>query len=118
MRNKILIVCDNIEEREQMEQILQSIVEEGGELFFAGKQEEGITILNKERPHILFLDSPLLDDKKRWEHEGTHLIIMRMQGEAPQKGEGYVMKPFKVHEVLEKCRLCLHHDPALYIPPM
>jgi DNA-binding response OmpR family regulator len=119
VRNKILIVDANAEDREQLEQILQEIVEEGGELFFADKREDGLAILKKERPPLVFLDAPFVgEDKGVWEHEGVHLILMLQKSEARQTKEDFVLKPFKRHQVLEKCHAVLHKEPSAPIPPM
>ena len=47
MRNKILIVDANQEDREQLEDILKEIVDAGGELFFADNRADGLEILKK-----------------------------------------------------------------------
>jgi DNA-binding NtrC family response regulator len=107
VRNKILIVDANMQDREQLEQILQEIVEEGGELFFVDKREDGLAILKKEHPQLVFLENSFLgDDEKAWIQEGVHLVFM------------HEIKPFETTKVLEKCRSVLHKMPAVQIPPM
>ena len=63
MRNKILIVDINKEDREQKKMILQEVVDAGGELFFADNREDGLTILRKEQPQLVFLDPALAGDE-------------------------------------------------------
>jgi DNA-binding response OmpR family regulator len=118
MRNKILIVDANVEDREQLEQMLQEIVEEGGELFFTEKREEGVAILKKEHPQLVFLDATLIGEKSAWMHEGIHVIFMQRKHDIQQKNEDFLLKPFTRYQVLEKCRAVLHKEPAAQIPPM
>lgn len=106
MRNKILIVDANPQDKEKLEQILQGIVEEGGELIFVDKKEEGLAILHKEHPQLLFLDDPLYGEKKIWEHQGTSILLMSE------------VNALSASQVLEKCRTVLNHEPAAPIPPM
>ncbi len=118
MRNKILIVDADRQDREELEQILQEIVEEGGELFFADKREDGIAILKKEQPQLVFLDAHLVGEEDNWIHEGVHIILMRNKHELQQKSEDFVLKPLKRYQVLQRCRAVLHKEPAAQIPPM
>jgi DNA-binding response OmpR family regulator len=119
MRNKILIVEAAVQERDQLEQMLQEIVEEGGELFFAGTREDGMAILKKEQPQLVFLDASFLGEGEGvWVHEGVHVILMRRKHELRQIEEDFVLKPLKRHQVLEKCHAVLRKEPAAKIPPM
>jgi len=119
MRNKILIIYAHAQERDQLEQFLQEIIEEGGELFFADKRENGIAIIKKEHPQLVFLDSLLAgEDAKAWMHEGVRIIFMRHKNEYHHKEEDVVFKPLKSHQVLEKCRVWLGREPVAQIPPM
>lgn len=105
MRKKVLIVDANQRERDKFEKILRIIVEEGGELFFADKKEDGLALIAKERPQIVFLDPTLKgEDESLWKKEGVHLVIMN--------------KPFKVNQVLETCRSVLGREVAAPLPPM
>lgn len=119
MRNKVLIIGTNKKESEELETILHEIVEEGGELFFTDSVEDGWTILKKERPQIILLDELLVsDDPKIWEQEGGHLIIMQKKHERISHDEDFVYKPFRSHQVLEKCRASLGKEPVAQLPPM
>lgn len=119
MRNKILIVHADSEEKIQLEQILQKVVEQGGELFFADRRSEGLKILKKERPQVLFLDAPFVGESgEDWLQEGVHIILMRHKNEPHQQSEDFVLKPLKAHQVLEKCHLVLNKEPVSQMPPM
>ena len=118
MRNKILIVDANQEDREQLEDILKEIVDAGGELFFADNRADGLEILKKELPQLVFLDSDLAGDLNAWIHDKVHVILMRSRHEVQQKGEDFVLKPLKRHPVLEKCKSVLSSEAAAPLPPM
>lgn len=118
MRNKILIVDANNEDREQLENILQEIVDAGGELFFADNREVGLAILKKEQPQLVFLDAFLAGDENSWIHENVQVILMCSKHALHQTSEDFVVKPLKRHPVLEKCRAFLSTGPVSPIPPM
>lgn len=120
MRNKILIVGGSAREKSTLEEILQEIVEEGGELFFTDKREEGMTLLHKENPQLVFLDVSLIGkDVHSWSSEGSHIILMGHPNELQHHPESdYLMKPLKPRQVLEKCRICLGHEPISQPPLM
>lgn len=120
MQNKILIVGGSAREQSTLEEILQEIVEEGGELLFTDNKEEGMTLLYKENPQLVFLDLSLLGkDVHSWSNEGSHIILMGHPNELQHHPESdYLMKPFKSRHVLEKCRTCLGHESISQPPPM
>jgi DNA-binding response OmpR family regulator len=118
MRNKILIVDANSEDRAELETILQEIVNEGGELFFAATQADGLSILMKEQPQLVFVDACLAGEKESWIHEKVHVILMCSKREQQHASGDYILKPIKRHPVLEKCSAVLSKEPASPIPPM
>ncbi len=101
MRNKILIVGVASKEKEELETILQEIADEGGEIFFADTKEEGLAILKKERPQLVFLDENL---SAEWSQDLGELVL--------------ISKKFKGDQILEKCRQVLPKEAVLRIPPM
>jgi DNA-binding response OmpR family regulator len=116
MRNKILVVGANAKEQEELEQILEAVMEEGGELIFAKKEEEGLKLLKKEAPPLVFLDESCNSKKENWEQAGVHVVVLCHKQEE-RKGD-YLVKPLKRSQVLEKCRAFLNPEPATRIPPM
>lgn len=119
MHNKILIVNGNQKECEQLELILQPIIDEGGELLFAYKTENGLKMLQEESPKLVFLDASAVGEKEDfWVAEGVHIILMRQRSEKCQQSEDFILKPLKAHQVLEKCRLVLDQETAFPLPPM
>lgn len=119
MRNKVLVVDANPDERAELEQILQDVVDAGGEIFFAERREDGIAIMKKEHPQLVFLDSSLVgENEDEWVYGGVHIVVMRFKNEPHQKSEDFVLKPLKAHQVLEKSRMILSQEHAPQIPPM
>lgn len=118
MRNKILIVDANKEDREQLETILQEVVNAGGELFFADNREDGLAILKKELPRLVFLDVLLAGDTQSWTQDNVQVIFMCSKHEQNQVSEAFIVKPLKRHPILEKCRAFLSTEPVSPIPPM
>ncbi len=119
MRNKILIIEPNQEDQERLEEILQGVVENGGELFFSPDRTSGLELLHKEQPQLVFLESSLVGEKEdEWIHDGVHIVLMRYEGELEQKSEDFVLKPFQETQILEKCQAALSSLEAPPIPPM
>ncbi len=119
MRNKILIVDADQKERQVFEEILQVVVEKGGELLFAGTREDGLTLLAKEHPQLVFVDTHLLgENEEAWNQEGVHIVVMRTRHEPHQKSEDFVLKPLKPHQVLEKCAAFVAKETSPPFPPM
>jgi hypothetical protein len=116
--NKILIVSMRLEEREQLEQILQEVIEEGGELLFADRREEALEIVTKEHPQLVFVDNDLAGNKQDWINEGTYVVWMGLAHELPEVGEDRLVKPFVPRQVLDKCHLALNKEPSVEMPPM
>ncbi|NGX61160.1 MAG: hypothetical protein K940chlam9_00641 [Chlamydiae bacterium] len=119
MRNKILVVDADLETCETLEQILEEFVQEGGEIFFAHDQESGLSILHKEKPRLVFLDTHLVDEYEgQWLEDGVHIVLMRQKHEPTQKSEDFIYKPLKRSQVLEKCQEVLSRETFAKIPPM
>ncbi len=119
MRNKILVVERDAAAREQLEVILQEIVEEGGELIFTQKQEDALEIIKKQHPPVVLLESKLAEeDRGAWNLEGVHVILTYPRGTTAPAGSTHLFKPFKAHQVLEKCREYLSREFVPPIPPM
>ena len=119
MRNKILVVERDVAAREQLETILQEIVEEGGELIFTQKQEDALEIINKQHPPIVFLESRLAEeDREAWNLEGVHVILTYPRGTTAPADTSHLIKPFRAHQVIEKCREYLSQEFVPPTPPM
>ena len=119
MRNKILVIEQDAPEREQLETILQEIVEEGGELIFTQKREDAWEIIKKQHPAIVLLDSRLVEeDREVWNLEGVHVILTYPRGTPAPARTLHLFKPFKAHQVLEKCREFLSPECVPPSPPM
>lgn len=119
MRNKVLIVNANAEEKAEFEKILEKMVDDGGEIFFAEKKEDGLSIIRNEHPQLVFLDRSLMgSNEKEWEFEGVHVVVLLEKKEEAFSDEDAIFKPLKRHRVLEKCRGILENAPAKKVPPM
>ena len=120
-RNRILVVESDSAAREQLDNILQEIVEEGGELIFTQKREDALEILKKQRPVVLLLDSRLRGNHAAWNLEDVHVIILLERGDTATAGEDHLFKPFRANQVIEKCREHLSQDlcpPSLPCKPI
>lgn len=119
MRNKILIVGANLHKDGDFENMLQDVVEAGGELFFAEKTEDGLSILKKEKPQLVFLDAHLIGaDHKLWLCQGVHIVLMRHKHEPDFGIQDCIFKPIRYRQVLERCLAVLDPEPAPPMPPM
>jgi hypothetical protein len=116
MHNKILVVETDKAARDELETILQEIAQEGGELFFCDQKEEALAIIKKEHPPVVLLEHTLFD--KSWSQEGVCIIVTVPRGVNLPDGQEYLIKPFRSHQVLEKCRAYLTLEVVPPIPPM
>ncbi|MCH9626974.1 MAG: hypothetical protein S4CHLAM2_06060 [Chlamydiales bacterium] len=119
MRNKILIVDADPSARQALEEILQEVVEKGGEFLFASTQEDGLTLLTKEHPQLVFVDTLLLgENEEAWNQEGVHVVVMQIGHQQDQYRADVLLKPLRPHQVLEKCQAFLGKEISPQMPPM
>jgi DNA-binding NtrC family response regulator len=116
MRNKILIVTHDSNERNWFEQQLQAIVEAGGEIFFSEKFQDAEKILKKERPQLAFVDKELWQNVQDWESDDVHIVILQQSGDSPVHDS--LLKPLSAEKVLDKCRQYLNQEKVEQVPPM
>ena len=119
MRNKILIVDKNKKDRDQLEQILQKVVEVGGELLFAVSREEALKVIARERPQLVFLEISLLGEEEGWSATEGSIVLICKKGDLQERSEDFIVKPFEPDQVLEKCHGVLDLDHlAPQMPPL
>lgn len=117
----ILIVDDELHIRSLLEQTLEVLEESDGvTVLSASSGEEGLALIEKERPALVFLDimMPGLNGyevcravKKRKELAGVHLILLTAKGQVTDREEGlasgavdYMTKPFDPDRVVDRAR--------------
>ena len=120
MRNKILIVDKNKKDRDELEQILQKVVEVGGELFFTSSCDEALKIIAHEHPQLVFLDLSLVGkDEEVWVKDDASIVLICPKDDYQERGEDFIVKPFDPDQVLEKCQGVLDLDHlAPQMPPL
>jgi two-component system, OmpR family, alkaline phosphatase synthesis response regulator PhoP len=116
---KILVVDDEPHIRSLLEQTLEELEEDHGvTVLSASDGEEGLAVIERERPELVFLDimMPGLNGyevcravKEREELAGTHMILLTAKGQAMDREEGlasgavdYMTKPFDPDLVLNR----------------
>ncbi|GAB6184132.1 response regulator [Thermodesulfovibrio hydrogeniphilus] len=113
---KILIVDDEVIIREFMRQIIEEIEEEF-EILEASDGEEGLELIRKEKPDIVFLDimMPKLDGfeicrilKKEPPAWDLKIVMLTAKGQEIDKKTAkelgvkwYVTKPFKIDDIIK-----------------
>ncbi len=123
MGYKILIVDDEIHIRLLMEQILEDLEEEGVEILTAADGQEGLEVIQTERPALVFLDVMMpkmngFDVCRTVKHDlqmkDTRVIMLTAKGQEYDRQMGeeagadlYMTKPFDPGDVLEKARMFL-----------
>jgi DNA-binding response OmpR family regulator len=114
---KILIVDDEAHIRLLLEQTLEDLEDEGVELLIASNGEEALSIIQSERPRLVFLDVMMprmngFDVCQAVKHElGWHNVYVAMltaKGQAIDRQRGhevgadtYVTKPFDPDDLLD-----------------
>lgn len=118
---KILIVDDELHIRSLLEQTLEELEEAHGvSIFSASNGKEGLAVIEKERPELVFLDvmMPGLSGyevcravKERKDLAGTYLILLTAKGQVMDREEGlasgaldYMTKPFDPDRVVARAR--------------
>ncbi len=118
---KVLIVDDELHIRSLLEQTLEELEEEHGvTVLSASSGEEGLSVIEEERPSLVFLDvmMPGMDGyevcrrvKERLDMSGTHMILLTAKGQVTDREEGlasgavdYMTKPFDPDRVVARAR--------------
>jgi DNA-binding response OmpR family regulator len=117
---KILIVDDEPFIRQLLELTLEELEDEGVELLYAANGEEGVEIIKKEKPCLVFLDvmMPKMNGfevcnqvKNELGMVDTYIVLLTAKGQEFDKEKGrevgsdmYMTKPFNPDEVLAKAR--------------
>jgi DNA-binding response OmpR family regulator len=118
---KILIVDDELHIRSLLEQTLEELEEEHGvAVLSAASGEEGLAVIEEERPALVFLDvmMPGMDGyevcrriKERLDMSGTRVILLTAKGQMADREEGlasgavdYMTKPFDPDRVVARAR--------------
>ena len=118
---KVLIVDDELHIRSLLEQTLEELEEEHGvTLLSASSGEEGLSVIEEERPSLVLLDimMPGMDGyevcrrvKERLDMSGTHMILLTAKGQVTDREEGlasgaidYMTKPFDPDRVVARAR--------------
>lgn len=118
MDKKVLIVDDEHHIRILLEQTLEELEDEGVELLSAGDGETALTLIEAEKPDLVFLDvmMPKMNGfdvcyqvKKQLELRDIYIIMLTAKGQEFDKKKGeevganlYMTKPFDPDELLEK----------------
>ena len=117
---KILIVDDEPYIRQLLELTLEDLEDEGVELLTAANGEEGVEIIAREKPCLVFLDimMPKMNGfevchrvKNELKLTDIFVILLTAKGQEFDKEKGrevgadlYMTKPFNPDEVLAKAR--------------
>ncbi|MCH9609053.1 MAG: hypothetical protein S4CHLAM45_08140 [Chlamydiales bacterium] len=97
MRNKILIIAQNQADQEELEEILESVVKKGGELFFCQEREGALKLIELEQPQLVFVVG---EANKAW------------------KEVVFIQRPFVKDLILRRCHASLSTKTPPKVPPM
>jgi DNA-binding response OmpR family regulator len=118
---KVLIVDDEIHIRALLEQTLEELEDEYEvEILSAGDGEEGLKIIQEEKPELVFLDvmMPKMNGydvcravKNNPELKDIKIILLTAKGQEVDKKQGleagafkYITKPFDPDEILKEAK--------------
>lgn len=115
MNKKLLIVDDEAHIRMLIEQTLEDLEDEGVELLFADNGEKALSIIQEERPDLVFLDvmMPKMNGmevcqrvKKELNLTDVYIILLTAKGQEVDRQKGldmgadrYMTKPFDPDEM-------------------
>ena len=111
-----MIVDDEAHIRMLIEQTLEDLEDEGVELLFADNGEKALSIIQEEKPDLVFLDvmMPKMNGmevchkvKKELGIDGVYIILLTAKGQEVDRQKGlemgadrYMTKPFDPDEML------------------
>ncbi len=115
MHKKLLIVDDEAHIRMLIEQTLEDLEDEGVELLFADNGEKALSLIQEERPNLVFLDvmMPKMNGmevcqrvKKELNLTDVYIILLTAKGQEVDRQKGlemgadrYMTKPFDPDEM-------------------
>jgi DNA-binding response OmpR family regulator len=118
MAKKVLIVDDEAHIRLLLEQTLEEFEDEGVEILTADNGTDGLEIIKKERPQLVYLDvmMPGMNGfdvcnivKNEMKMEDVYIVMLTAKGQEFDKQRGrevgadiYMTKPFNPDEIIEK----------------
>ena len=118
MDKKILIIDDEPHIRALLEQTLEDFEDEDVEILTAKDGEEGLEVIEEERPNLVFLDVMMPKKngfdvcqtvKKEWNFADVYIVMLTAKGQEFDKKKGlevgadtYMTKPFDPDEIIEK----------------
>ena len=124
----VLIVDDEQHIRLLIEQTLEELEDDGIELLTAGDGEEALTVVERHRPALVFLDVMMPKRngfdvcrtiKRELGLDGTHVVLLTAKGQAYDRHQGeeagadlYMTKPFDPDELLQHARSVLGLEAA------
>ena len=116
---KIVIVDDEVHIRALLEQTLEDL-DGGSEILTAANGAEGLALIERERPQLVFLDvmMPLMNGyevcaavRKNPNLAGTTIVMLTAKGQEADRTRGletgahhFVTKPFDPDEILDLAR--------------
>ncbi|MBD2358015.1 response regulator [Tolypothrix sp. FACHB-123] len=120
MKNKVLIVDDEISVRLLLEEVLETLEHEAVEILMAKNGSEALELIQTEKPKLVFLDviMPKMSGlevcntvKNELRIPNIYIIMLTANGQEVDKQQGsevgadlYMTKPFRAKNVLEICR--------------
>jgi two-component system alkaline phosphatase synthesis response regulator PhoP len=123
MKRKIVIVDDEVHIRSLLEQTLEDLDGEP-EILVAVNGAEGLALIERERPHLVFLDvmMPLMNGydvcaavRKNSALMQTTIVMLTAKGQESDRSRGldvgahhFVTKPFDPDEILDLAHEILH----------
>jgi len=124
MNKKIIIIDDDIHIRSLLEQTLEEFEDEGIEILSAGNGQEGLELIKKTVPQIVFLDimMPKMNGyqvceqvKKDPNLKSIHIILLTAKGQKIDKEQGeesganeYMTKPFDPDLIVKRVKELLN----------
>lgn len=124
MDKKVVIVDDEAHIRILLEETLEELADRGVKIFTAKNGREGLELIKKERPNLVFLDvmMPEMDGyevckeiKSNFDlKNNTYVIMLTAKGQLQDKTRGflsgadeYETKPFDPDMILDKAKSVL-----------
>ncbi len=118
--NKLLILVPEEKERLHLAQMLDTFIEEGGEIFFADTPTQALEIIEREKPKLLFIEENVIDnDHPLWKRENLCIALIARMKREKYPAKTVLFKPLQQTKVVEVCEKVFGKGtPHPSLPPM
>lgn len=113
MRNKILVVDDDVKSKEIFDEALENFMSEGGELLIADNLKVGLRIIAEHDPQLIFISTQVRDFNQLFLEPLKATVFLLSKDDLIKNRFPTLTKPLTTQVIAEKCwDTYKHHAPV------